>query len=106
MLLDEIDEVVHLLKVLVKQGEVIMKSQAELAQQLRDISTTLNQVAVEEDAMQATIVTLNTALANQPAVTDDLQAAADALTAQAATMAAIVPAPVTPPTDPPVDTGS
>ncbi len=89
----------HLLEEILKQGKKIMSSQAELAEQLRGVSTLLNEVAVEEDALQQNVADLTAALANAP-VTPEVQAAADALAAQAKVLADKVPAVQVPPAEP------
>jgi len=58
------------------------KTQAEVAQQLRDALTKLGKIEAEQDAQAALIKKLIDAAGNQPNATAELTAAADALSAE------------------------
>jgi len=58
------------------------KTQAEVAQQLRDAVAKLKKIESEQDSQAALIKALLEAAANQPNATDELTSAADALSAE------------------------
>jgi uncharacterized protein (DUF3084 family) len=69
--------VVRLLKQLNRKADKIMGSQAEAAQALRDLATSLGNISTQLTKATAEIIA---ALQNQQNVTPELQAAVDALT--------------------------
>lgn len=70
-----------------------MSTQAQIVADLQTATTQIAQFGTELTTLNQTVTNLETALAGQPSVTPELQAAVDALKAQVATVAAIVPAP-------------
>jgi len=62
--------------------KLMAKTQAEIAQQLRDALAKLSKIETEQDNQALLIKALLEAAANQPNASDELTAAADALSAE------------------------
>lgn len=60
----------------------IMKTQAEIAADLRNAVTTINKIGDETDKLKQTVADLQAAVANQPNATQELQDAAQAVSDQ------------------------
>lgn len=78
---------------IIQQTTKIMSTQAQIVADLQTATTQIAQFGTELTTLNQTVTNLETALAGQPSVTPELQAAVDALKAQVATVAAIVPTP-------------
>lgn len=68
-----------------------MATQSELAAQLTTVTAQVTKIGGETRTLLTKIQELTDALANQPGVTPELQAAADALAAQVAVVDDLVP---------------
>ena len=71
--------------------ELIMTTQAELASQLNDVTALVTKIGTETQSLLDKITALEAALANAANVTPEVQAAFDALKAQAGVVDGLVP---------------
>lgn len=78
-----------------------MSSQSELAAQIRAATTQLNKISLESSATLARVEELKAIIAQQPAVSPELQEAVDALAAQVQAVDDLTPDVVAEPPAPP-----
>ena len=76
---------------LVTNQEKLMATQAELTEQVKAISATLTKIGGETTTLLQKVSDLQAVIANGPPVTPELQAAVDALAAQAKVVDDLVP---------------
>ncbi len=79
------------LNTLIWQGRKLMATQAELAEQVKKIGDSITKIGTETTTLLAKIDELNAIITNGPAVTPELQAAVDAVAAQAKVVDDLVP---------------
>ena len=89
-------DVLSRLNSLAKQMEKSMATQAELTAQVQAISATLTKIGTETSTLLTKIDELKAVIAAGPPVTPELQAAVDALAAQAKVVDDLVPDAPTP----------
>ncbi len=85
------NETLCLLRELKSQGEKIMATQKELADQLNGISDQLVKVGAETTTLIKTVDDLKAVIANGPEVTPELQQAVNKVAAQAKVVDDLVP---------------
>ncbi len=83
--------VIVLLKTILSNQEELMATQADLVKQLTAVKDELVKVGAETTNLVKAVADLQAVIANGPAVTPELQAAVDAVAAQAKVVDDLVP---------------